>query len=62
MSREQELEQALRSLVVAIDQNTDCMTNQVDRLQLDPLIDQAFIALADGWEPEPIVFFPSTDA
>lgn len=59
MSREKDLETALRNLLGAIDQGTDCMTNQIDRLHLDPLIDQAFIVLADGWEPEPIVFFPS---
>lgn len=61
-SREQELENALRNLLAGIDQNTDCMSNLIDRLRLDPLIDQAFVVLADGWEPEPIVFFPSTAA
>jgi len=59
VSREQVLEDTLRDLLGAIDLNTDCMSNLIDRLRLDPAIDRAFIVLADGWEPEPIVFFPS---
>ena len=53
------IEERLRELLAAIDQHTDCMTNQIDRAALDPNIDQAFTALADLWEPEPITFFPS---
>lgn len=61
MPRATIIEERLRELLAAIDQHTDCMTNQIDRAALDPHIDQAFTALADLWEaePEPITFFPS---
>lgn len=37
------------------------LRDQIDRASLDPLIDLAFVALADLWEvePAPITFFPS---
>lgn len=40
------VESLLRGLIDAIEQGTDCMTNQVDRARLDPLIDEAFAILA----------------
>lgn len=46
MSRAAAVESALRGLLDAIEQGTDCMTNQVDRASLDPLIDEAFVVLA----------------
>lgn len=59
MPRATIIEERLRELLTAIDINTDCMTNQIDRAALDPHIDQAFTALADLLEAEPITFFPS---
>lgn len=46
------IEIALRELLTAIDLNTDCKTNQIDRAALDPFVDEAFITLADGWQPD----------
>lgn len=46
------IETALRDLLAAIDQHTDCMTNQIDRAALDAYVDEAFIVLADDWVPD----------
>lgn len=46
------VEKALRDLLAAIDQHTDCMTNQIDRAALDAYVDEAFIVLADDWVPD----------
>lgn len=52
MSREQQLQEALRELLVTIDVHTNLQSNQIDRAKLDPCIDMADAVLADGWIPE----------
>lgn len=56
MSRAAAVESALRGLLDAIERGTDCMTNQVDRARLDPLVDHAFLVLSDLCDPEPVPF------
>lgn len=43
---------ALKDLIAAVEQNTDCMTNQVDRAALDPIIEHASLVLSGLCEAE----------